>query len=411
MEKAKSEWSRGWTVIAAAMAGMAMSSVHAYSMGVMIGPIEAEFGWPRSQITLGMMISSLMSVALSPFFGMMIDRFGPRRIALLGVLFYCASLALLSTATASLVTWCLLWTVLATSILSVKPTLWVAAVTSLFRERRGMALALVLSATGISQAVTPAITYSLVEHFGWRMAYLALSGGSFLITYPLIILFFRSARDLGDAAPSWTTSSTPDQGPGLSVRDGLRSAAFLKLGIAALAMSLAGAVLTVNLVPVLTSAGFTTGQAAGVAAVSGGSAIVGRLGCGYLLDRYDARFVGGISVLLPIGTSLILLYLPGHLGAAILAALLGGLAAGAEMDAISYLSGRFFGLRNFGALFGSLAGILALGVGMGPSLANLIYDMSKSYAIVLWSIVPFSLLTSAMFLTLGSYPKFRHEHI
>jgi MFS family permease len=180
----------------------------------------------------------------------------------------------------------------------------------------------------------------------------------------------------------------------------------LRLALAALAMSAAGSALTVNLVPVLSSTGLGRGIAVSLAGLSGVSAILGRVIGGILLDRYNARLVGGVAVLLPMATSAILLSAPGQVSLAVLAVLLSGLASGAEMDAIAYLAGRSFGLRKFGLLFGTLSGLLALGIGMGPTLANFVYDQTHSYEMVIWAIIPLSALTSLMFVTVPPYPIF-----
>jgi MFS family permease len=399
------EWKQGWRVVVAAVTGMMLTSVHIYSTGVMIVPLENEFGWSRAQISTGMLICSVFSVLFSPFFGMLIDRFGPRRIALFGVSFYCLALASLSLASAAIWTWFLLWTLLAIALLNTKPTVWIAAISSLFDRNRGLALALLLCSTGLSQTFTPVIAHSLVEQFGWRLAYAFLGLGVALISLPILWFWFSSALDRQRLSGVAGVTATPDL-PGLSAKEGFHSATFWRLAIAALAMSAAGGTLTVNLVPILAGSGIDMQDAVWLAGVSGASAICGRLLGGYLIDRMNARLVGGIAVLLPIATCIILILAPGNIPLVIFGIFLSGLAAGAEMDAIAYMASRSFGLRRFGLLFGTLSGVLALGVGLGPTLANLTYDLTRSYEYVLWAIIPLSLLTSVMFLTVAPYPDF-----
>lgn len=402
---ASSEWLRGWRVVVAAVAGMAIGSLHAYSMGVMVGPLEQEFGWTRAQITSGMVICSVMSVLFAPFFGMFIDRFGPRRIGLFGIAIYGIALASLSLASASIVTWWLLWTFVAVALLNTKPTVWVSAVSGLFERSRGLALAVVLSATGISQALTPIITFMLVEKFGWRTAYVVLGAGGALLALPILWFWLSSLQDRSRVAPVSDAAGVKPL-PGISARDGFRSSAFWRLAVAALAMGLAGGALTLNLVPMLTTSGLTLGSAAALAGLSGMSSLVGRLGGGHLLDRFNARLVGGGAVLLPVATCLCLLFAADNHILVTMGIVLSGLAAGAEMDAIAYMASRSFGFRNFGLLFGTLSGVLALGVGSGPTLANLVYDLTGSYQLVLWAILPLAAITSFMFLGVGPYPNF-----
>ena len=399
------EWRGGWQVVVAAVVGMAISSLHAYSTGVMVVPLEKEFGWSRAGITSGMMICSVFSVLFAPFFGMFIDRFGPRRIALFGIAAYCAALAGLSFAGPSLVSWWVLWSFVAVALLNTKPTVWIAAVSGLFNRSRGLALAFVLSATGLSQVLTPAIATWLVAHHGWRSAYVMLGAGGALIALPVVWFWLSSAQDRVRMDQTDNPATKADIA-GLSAREGFRSGAFIRLAVGALAMSIAGGALTVNLVPMLRTAGLDAASAAWLAGLSGLSAIGGRLVCGYLLDRLNARIVGGVMVLLPILTCAILLYAPAHLPILVLGVFLSGIASGAEMDAIAYMATRSFGMRNFGLLFGTLTGVLSLGVGSGPTLANLIYDHTGTYQIALWAIIPLSALTSWMFFTVNPYPDF-----
>ena len=71
-------------------------------MGVMIGPLEAEFGWTRGQISAGLGVISVVSVILAPLVGMTIDRFGSRSVGLPGLVVYLLGLALLTTSSPSI---------------------------------------------------------------------------------------------------------------------------------------------------------------------------------------------------------------------------------------------------------------------------------------------------------------------
>ncbi len=404
---AAQEWRDHWPVAVACVAGVALGSLHAYSMGVMIVPLEEEFGWSRAQISSGMLISSIFSVLFSPFMGLLIDRVGPRRIGMIGAAVYCCALAMLSLATPSIWSWWLLWSVLAVALLQIKPTVWVTAITSFFNESRGLAIAVALSAVGLSALVTPIITYHLVELLGWRMAYVVLSAGWATLTLPLIFVWFTSAQDRQRTRV--TARQVTDEKIvliGLTWREGLRTATFYRLAAAAFTMSVANAAVMMNLIPIFTFTGLPRATAAAIAGLGGFFAVVGRLGGGYLLDRFSARMVGSISVLLPVIPCALLLGIPGSLTAAIISAVLLGLASGAELDAVAYLAGRHFGMRNFGTLFGAITGAMTLGIGVGPVLANHVYDVTKSYNPLLWSFIPLSVLASWLFLSSGSYPNF-----
>ena len=83
-----------------------------------------------------------------------------------------------------------------------------------------------------------------------------------------------------------------------------------------------------------------------------------------------------------------------------------GLSLGAEVDACAYLAARHFGMGSFSSLFGAINGLVVFGSGVAPVIANLVYDVTNSYNLILWATIPLCLFAATMFLSLGSYPKF-----
>lgn len=109
---------------------------------------------------------------------------------------------------------------------------------------------------------------------------------------------------------------------------------------------------------------------------------------------------------LPVVPALLLLAYPGDVTIAAVAVLVLGLSLGIELDAVAYLSTRHFGMRNFGVLFGTISGLLALATGLGPFFVSLVYDNTRSYDLALIAYIPLALLASALFFSLGRYPTF-----
>ncbi|MBW8753584.1 MAG: MFS transporter [Sphingomonadales bacterium] len=381
------------------MLGITLCSTHGYSLGVMIPAIERQFGWPRAEISLGLMIISMIALVAAPLVGLAIDRFGPRRIALGGIVVFCFGLAMLST-TRDLTSWLLLWVLLGAGNMLILPTVWTKAINVYFDRNRGIALALALCGTGVAAAFVPSLTNALIEHFGWRQAYVGLGLIGAAITLPTAWLLFR----LPESAARPGTAAPPRQIQGVSARQGFVQPRFLKLAGATLLFSITICALTTNLVPVLLSRGMTPATAAGIAGLLGIGSITGRLVGGLLLDRFDAAKVAAASVVMPVVTVALLLTFPST-GVAALACLILGLAVGTEVDCCAYLAARHFGLRAFGTLFGTMNGLMLFGNGIAPVLANHVYDVTRSYDIVLWAQIPACLGTMVLFLVLGPYPQ------
>lgn len=401
VESGAGEWRRHWPVVVASMAGVTLFTVHTYSIGVMIAPLESEFGWTRSQISSGPMIVAMLGVLMAPIAGLAIDRFGPRRVAIPGTVLLCVVLALLSTATASMASWWTLWTLLGLAAVWIGPPVWTAAIATLFHSGRGLALALTLCGSGIGASLVPITTNYFVEHYGWRSAYLGLAGLWGLITLPLVFCCFAGAVD----ARRGTTEPQPVLS-GFAVREGLQRASFWKMALGASLHTLVCSSLLVNMVPILSDEGMARATAAAIAGVVGIGSIVGRVCGGYLLDRMNGNGIAGVSVAIPIVSGALLLSFPGSVAMSVAAVLILGLAIGVELDAVAYLAARHLGLRSFGALFGTISGILVLANGLGPFIVNSVYDATRSYDALLWAVIPAGTLSAALFFSLGPYPTF-----
>lgn len=394
----RQEWRAGWPVVAASLAGITLCSAHGYTLGVMIAPLEAAFGWSRAAITGGLLIISIVAIIAAPFAGRLADRFGPRRVALAGVPLFCLAFGLLATANGNIWGWWGLWLFLGLGNMLILPTIWTSAINSRFDANRGKALAFALCGTGLAAFILPPVTTRLIAAYGWQHAYVVLACAGLLIVLPLTWLWFHSAA-------SQPAQSAIAGAPGRGVlRAEMLSPRFLKLLGASTVFSVAICALTTNATPVLRGMGHSAIAAADTAALMGFGSVVGRIGGGFLLDRFDARKVAAISVAAPVVTALLLLWGGEDRLIASAACLFLGLAIGAEVDACAYLAARHFGLANFGALFGTINGLMLFGNGLAPFAANYVFDVTGSYDSVLWAQIPACLLAAALFLALGRYP-------
>jgi MFS family permease len=400
-----SEWRRYGPMLVPSLAGVTLAAVHGYSLGVMMAPLEAEYGWTRAQISAGPLVASTIALFAAPLGGLGVDRFGPRRIAIIGVVLFCSALAFASTAGPDIASWWLRWALLGIANMFIMPVVWTAAINSVFDVNRGKALALALCGTGLGAAIVPPFANALVEAGGWRHAYVTLAWLSALIVLPLILLLFRSRLDQRGGRGR-AGSEAGEALSGLSAREGFASPSFLKLATAIFIFGVSTIALTTNAVPVLRAKGFDAGDAAGLAGLIGLGSLCGRLFGGILLDYFDARKVAAASVTVPVLTAVLLIALPGMAGPAMAGCFMLGLALGTEVDACAYLASRHFGMRSFGSLFGAINGLLIFGSGMAPVVANFVYDMTKSYDPALWALMPMCLASGMLFLSLGRYPDF-----
>jgi predicted MFS family arabinose efflux permease len=403
---AAQEWRRSWTIVLAGALGFALSSVTIYSLGPFIAPLEAEFGWSRAQIASGMTLYSIFGILLTPVAGIVIDRVGPRRVALVAILGYWITFSALALATGSMWVWLGLWFILSIASAPMKPTTWTAGVSSVFDKGRGLAISVMLCGAALSSSLTPIFATWLIDSYGWRVAYVAMMTCFVAVVFPIVWLFFTSAADRVRTGAKGSDNVAVTPLTGLHWREGLFSWKFARLAGAAFVTTLVIISFVSNLIPIFSASGIARSQAAAVAGLIGMSTIVGRLIGGYLLDHVNGCYVGGVSLLVPVISALLVLSFPGSVTAASVAVLILGLALGAELDCVAYLTTRHFGLKNFGTIFGVVSGVLAFATGLGPFLVNLGYDLTGGYTIALEAYIPLSLVASVLFFSLGRYPVF-----
>lgn len=375
---AAAEWRSHFMVPIAAALGYSTSVIHIYGIGPYLEPLQAAFGWSRSQATAGLTIATFINAIFCVPIGALVDRLGPRLVGLIGVLVTASAFALLSTATGDSGNWYLLWSVVAFATLPVQATIWTSAVASRFELSRGLALAVTLCGASVGASVFPLLATWLINSYGWRTAFVVESAIWAAITFPMVAFFFRGARD--PQGPQTAASQAPYPVlNGVSVSEGLRSFTFYRLFIASALFTFTIIALVVHFVPILKDRGAEPMVAAGIASLVGVFSIIGRLATGLLLDRFRASLVGAAVFLLPIAACLLLLFAGDHRLAQMFAAAVIGLTLGSEIDVIVYLTTRHFGLKNFGALYGGLLTALSLGAAFGPLAAAAIYDRQGSY--------------------------------
>ena len=394
------ETAADWGLVLICTVGLTVSMIYLYALGPFIVPVSKAMGWSRGETSAGLTLISLVSVIAAPFVGFWVDRLGSRKIAIIGCMVFCSGISLLSSA-GSHWSWLLIWAIVAVGSVLMKPTVWMSAVAHRFHRRRGLAMGVALTGTGISSALSPVIAGALISSSGWRTAFLVLGTGSALLLLPLLLFFFR------DRPARSRTSDERNDGKGLvglTISEGLRSAVFVRLALAGFLINFSAMGLVVHFVPLLAGERFKMGEATALASLIGVSTIVARLVTGNLMDRFHAPTVAAIAFSLPIYACLMLLFFDGSVIMAATIAILIGAAVGAEVDALAYLSSRYFGMLSFGTLFGSITGAISLGIGLGPTTAGAIHDAFGNYQPMFLLILPLVAISVFLIATLGAYP-------
>jgi predicted MFS family arabinose efflux permease len=149
--------------------------------------------------------------------------------------------------------------------------------------------------------------------------------------------------------------------------------------------------------------------AARVAGVIGVAVIVGRIATGYLLDRFWAPGVAFVVLGLPAVSCAVLASGAGGVQGSVIAAVIVGLAAGAEFDVMSYLVSRYFGSNRYGVIYANLYAAFKIAAGIAAPLYGRAFDVAGTYTVVLYGGAAAMLLGAGLLLLLGPYPRLEGE--
>lgn len=402
---AAAEWKAGWTLVLTSFVGFLYFSAMFGSMSVMIGPISQEFGWSRTLVSAGLSISSLTTAVLSPFFGILIDRYGTRKLALPGLVVAAFAISSFALANGSPTQWLVMWAIYAIVSLSVKTTIWTAAVAGVFDKARGLALAITLAGATAAHAIMPVLANFLVESFGWRMAFVWIGIGGSVIALTLSYFFLYDIHDRQRAASSsGAAKSVRPNLPGLSLSEAWRDSALWRIGISIFVIMALTIGLLVHQIEILIEVGVTRTNAAWLASLAGAMGIIGKIVTGLLLDRFHGNWVGGITMTSAALAFAILLTAAQSTPLLIFAMLVNGYTAGAKLHIASYLTVQYSGMKHFGKIYGVITSMVSAGSGIGPILAGVIYDMTGGYEAFLLAGALGLVLSGVMFFTLPRYP-------
>ena len=398
---AAAEWRNYWPLPLVAGLGYSVMALQTYAIGPFVAPLEAEFGWSRAEVMLGLSISNGIGALLNMAVGVLVDRLGPRPVALTGIVLKAGAFALLATATGTILNWSLLWVLVAFGAMLLQAQVWTSAVNSRFDKGRGLAIALALCGTSFAGVVCPVLATWLITDFGWRTAFAGIGGIWLVAALIPVFLLFRGRQDAPRGQDAAADAVPPAELPGLTLGEGLRTPAFLRLLLAGGSYAYYTMSMSPNLVPILTESGSTAMAAATIASIMSVFAIIGRLSAGFMVDRWPAHLVGAAMFMLPvIGCALLMLGSPSWIvqGLAVVAV---GVTIGAEFDVVIYLVSRHFGLKAFGALMGAVLSVGAAGGAVAPVVSGWIHDVTGAYDAMLLILIALMTVNAVSMVLLG----------
>lgn len=386
-----------------------------FSFSIFFVPLLEEFRWSRALTAGAFSLSTVIQGALAPLTGVLVDRLGPRPVITSGVVLLAASSILAGTIHAPWQLYLFTGVIGALGILGLG---WVPMGVLLSRwihERRGRMVGIAFSGMGVGILVTGPLAQWLIGQAGWRLASVALGAGGLVVLLPIVWFGARNppasaaartdraspgpAPD-GDAGPAGTTVTrlrSRDCDPLLS--DALRSRAFWLLFCAYFMTPLAVFPVFTHQVAFAVDLGFPRLLVASMFGMMGLMSSVGRVGFGFLADRFGGPLAATISYACTAAGALALVALEAFPFTAWLAAyaVLFGLGFGARGPIITAMASERFAGRNFGVIYGVLNVANGIGAAIGPWFGGIVHDTAGSYRLAFASSVVFCAVGAVCF--------------
>jgi sugar phosphate permease len=287
-----------WLIVIVTFVTLITTAGFRATPGVLIVPLEEEFGWSRSTISLGISIGLLMYGLMAPFSAALMDRFGVRRVMLVALATIAAGASLTTVMTAA---WqfCLLWGVVvggATGAVAIPLAATVA--NRWFSTRRGLVTGILTASNASGQMVfLPALAW-LATAYGWRWAAASVAVLAMVVVFPVVAFFVRDRpQSIGlqpygatEAVPVPPRSEHPFRPAFTGLALGARSDTFWLLVSTFFVCGLStNGLVGTHLIPAAIDHHLTAVTGASLLALMGLFDVIGTTSSGWLTDRLDPR--------------------------------------------------------------------------------------------------------------------------
>jgi MFS family permease len=390
-----------WLVIAGCVTHAVNTGFSYFGMSAFFPSFEREFNWSRTAISGAFSLARIESGLLGPIEGYFVDRFGPRRIMYIGIVICVSGFVALSFVHSlpMLYVAIVLGIVLGSSLGYHMPISLLIAKT--FHERRSLAFGIFRMGPGLSGAIVPLVG-AMIVWWGWRTA--AVASGCMLLAagLPIAYLINKIAQaeetDREHAlASNLRAGIAPLKSldPQFTLKEVLRLKTFWLLSIAMALRHMVTEGVSVHFVILLVDRGWSTEAASTLLGISALIGAPARIGMGWLGDIVDKRkLVMGLLLALSVSVC-VMGWAAGSLAFTtfmiIYSLAYGGLASLQEPIRADY-----FGTKAFATIQGVSRSITTAGTFVGPVLAGLFYDFTKSYSVAFTIFAVVSVLSTLL---------------
>lgn len=383
----------GWWIVFGAFCILVVAAgAGLYALPIFLVPLQEHFGWTRAGISTGPAVAAVVSAVLAPFVGVLLERFGTRKVMCFGA----SVMALGFLGLASIAALWHFWLASAVVAIGISLVAFIPVQTLIshwFTRRRGLAMGLTLAGIGFGGLMIAPLTGQIITAYGWREAYLTLAVlVVVLVTVIVLSLIRQSPQEMGllpdgdIADESLGDRDAEIVLPGMEVGEAMRTGVFWFIAMANFLGIFAAFGIVQHLAALLSDAGYSASRAASVLGISIGITMVGRVLFGLLTDRFAIRWIFATVVALPAVAAFLLMSIDST-PILVLFCICFGLGLGGIAVISPLAVGACFGLRAFSKIVGAIFVSATLGASAGPVITGKLYDINGDYRVALMVLI------------------------
>ena len=398
----------GWIIVALGLLGMAAWTGIRTTFAVFYAALLDEFGWSRGAAAGVQSVSYIIYLVLAPLTGGLIDRFGPRRVIVPGIVIMCGGLALCRYIGSLLQFYIFFGGIVAIGVTAVSIAAYSPLLAQWFERKRGVAVGFAVSGMGLGTFLLVPLAQYFISLWGWRTAFTALAVLFFIVLFPLMFVFLRhkpsefglrpdgsvvgqllKKRSVEVIDPVWA-------GTDWTVKRIFKTGRYWALLLFAFLSITPVYLMVTHSVRFLIDQGIERMAAAFFLAIVGIVSLVSRIFWGWLSDRIgrEPTFTSGAIILSMAASSLIVIDATGLKNLAYLFSILLGIGWGCTAPMFISVAADLFQGKRFGLIYGILEGIIGAGCAFGAWFGGFIYDRTQSYQLAFILCAVFALASS-----------------
>ncbi len=352
-----------------------------------------EFSWSRGGAAGVQSVAYVIYIILAPLVGGLIDRFGPRRVILPGILLLAGGLALSANTNSLLQFYLWYGGVVGSGITFISITAYSPILANWFEKKRGVANGIAASGMGLGTFLLVPFTQYMISLWGWRNAFVALGTIVFLLLFPTTLFFLRykpeefglypdglegkelvEERESNVIDPTWARTDW-------TLPKVIRTGRYWALMAFSFLMVTGVYLMLMHSVRYLVDQGFNKLSASFVLALVGIISLPSRIFWGWLSDQIgrERTFTSGTFFVCIAASSLILMDWTGKNEFAYLFGISLGLGWGVCAPTFLSVSADLFQGKRFGLIYGSLEAVIGAGCAFGSWVAGFLFDKTGSY--------------------------------